>query len=180
MRRKDVEYFKPTDKGYEYIGKYYRFRINGPVAKNRNRNYLVMAFAMLAIFLVMGFLDRGLTYHIYVALPYVATLIPIGLCVAGALALPGMPENMTIVQYKRGPKKISGSAVAILVTGAMTAVGVIIAGMRGFFEVKDIPFAAGSVLMCLCAIAVIRMYRDCPAEEVAGRPERTIIDPKKL
>jgi len=180
MGRRDVEYFKPTEKGYEYVGKYYRFRINGPAAKNRNRNYGVLSALMLVIFIAMGFLDRGLTYHIYVALPYVASLLPIGLCIAGAFALPKLPDNMTIVQYKRGPKKIIGSARAILVTGAMTCVGVIIAGMRGAFAAKDIPFAVGGVCICLCAIWVIRMYRECPAEEVAGRPEKTIIDPKTL
>lgn len=180
MGRKDVEFFKPTDKGYEYVGKYYRFRINGPVAKTRNRNYLILSIAMAAIFLAMGFLDRGLTYNIYVALPYVASMLPIGLCVAGAAALPSLPDSMTIVQYKRGPKKIKNCSVAILVTGAMTAVGVIISGMRGSIGIKDIPFAAGAIALCLCAIAMVRMYRDCPCEEVAGRPGQTIIDPKNL
>lgn len=179
MGRKDVEYFKPTDEGYEYIGKYYRFRLNGPAERKRAKTYIALEFLMLAAFLFMGITDGGMTRHIYVVLPYVASLLPIGLGISAAVALPGLPENMTVVQYKRGPKRLINCATGALITGAMTVMGTAIAAFRGFFSAADIPFMAAGACLCICAMATIRMYRDCPAEEVAGRPASTIVKYKK-
>lgn len=176
MGRKDVNYFKPTDNGYEYIGSYYRFRLGRPDSRKRISVYIVLAFLMLAAFLEMGIMDRGMTRHIYVALPYVASLLPIGLCISAAVALPSLPENMTIVQYKRGPKRLISCARGALVTGAMTVLGGAICALRGGFSAGDIPFMAGGVCLCIFAIGIIRLYVDCPAEEVAGRPGNTIVD----
>jgi hypothetical protein len=176
MGRKDVNYFKPTDKGYEYIGSYYRFRLGGAEPRKRNVTYIVLAFMMLAAFLAMGVLDRGMTRQIYVALPYVASLLPIGLCISAAVALPSIPENMTIVQYRRGPKRLMNCARGALVTGAMTVVGGAISAARGAFSTGDVPFIVGGICLVICAAAIVRMYRDCPAEEVVGRPGKTIVD----
>ena len=173
MGRKDAQFFKKEGDGYVYTGKYYFFKAYGPRKIKRAHVFTALFAIMLCAFLVMGVTDKGQTRYAYVTFPYVAGLLPAALGFAGAVALHSMPERLTIVQYKRGARRIRNCARGGMATGLMTLIGSVICAAYTGFSASYLPFMAASVVYLLCACAAERIYALAPAQEVAAeaRPQ---------
>ena len=90
-----------------YKGKHYRFAIEQPALNRRKAAYVFSLFFALVLFAAIGFSDSpalgagGGTSAIYVLLPYVALILPLGLGFARALLCAVKSVPMEYAEYDK-------------------------------------------------------------------------------
>ena len=163
--RKDANLYQPDENsgGYEYIGAYYDFPIKGAELKRKKIIWLALSALALLAYLGAGLLDVRVTRAAYVVIPYALSLPPLGYGLAGALALIGMGERLTVPQWKRGARRLLRASAGATVLLTLTFLGAGICMART--GAAELGFPACALLAALFSGGKLRLSAGCRARK---------------
>jgi hypothetical protein len=85
-------YVKNGNGEYKYTGEYYRFDMPGEKIREMKWIYAALALSTAILFLIAGFINNEGSKVIYVSLPYVVLLLPIGFMVWDVVKIASLRE----------------------------------------------------------------------------------------
>ncbi len=115
-----------------YKGKYYSFRLTDAERLKMKGAYGVLMLLLISLYGFMGLTGSaalgagGAQAAFYVLLPYVITLLPLGMCVAKTFMLIFGPEKMEYGQYDKNVVMLKSYSIFLAVSIGVTLVGEII------------------------------------------------------
>lgn len=92
-------YVKNGNGEYKYTGEYYRFDMPSEKIREMKWIYAALALSTAILFLIAGFINNEGSKVIYVSLPYVVLLLPIGFMVWDVVKIASLRGDMTKKQY---------------------------------------------------------------------------------
>lgn len=114
-----------------YKGKRYQFEMEQPALNRRKAVYALSLFAALVLFAVIGFSDSaalgagGGPSPVYVLIPYVGLLLPLGLSFARALLLVFKSRPLEYAEYDKYLVQQKGMLLSALIISGVLLVGMI-------------------------------------------------------
>ena len=141
-----------------YKGKHYRFEIEQPALNRRKAAYVLSFFSALVLFVLIGFSDSaalgagGGPAPLYVLLPYVGLLLPLGLGIARAALLAFKTRPLEYAEYDKYLVQQKGILLSALVLS-----GVLLLGMVVFLLFSKSESAAQWIAFAeaaLCAVCI--------------------------
>ena len=146
-----------------YKGKRYRFEMEQPALNRRKAVYALSLFAALVLFAVIGFSDSaalgagGGPSPVYVLIPYVGLLLPLGLSFARALLLVFKSRPMEYAEYDKNLVQQKG-----VLLSALFLSGILLLGMLAFLLFGQSNFSAQWIAIAetaLCAACIFFAYQ---------------------
>lgn len=141
-----------------YKGKHYRFEIEQPALNRRKAVYALSMVAALICYLLIGFSDSaalgagGGPAPIYVLLPYVGLLLPLGLGVARALLLVFKSRPLEYAEYDKYLVQQKGVLVSALAAGGILLLGMVIFLFLGHADQTAQMIALAEAALCAACI----------------------------
>ncbi len=159
---KDYEHIGST---VHYRGKHYRFAMERPELTRRKTAYAALLLAALALFAAAGFSGApalgagGGQAPIYVMLPYVVLLLPLGLGLARAVMLALISRPLEFAEYDKYLVRQKAALLAALILGCATVAGM---AAFSFFAGADasahVLALAETVLCTACIFFALRQH----------------------
>ena len=125
-----------------YKGKHYRFELEQPALNRRKAVYVLSLVAALALFVFVGLskspaLGAGGPARVYVILPYVGLLLPLGLGLARAMLLAFKSRPLEYAEYDKNLVQQKGVLLSALILN-----GILLLGMIAFLFFGKSNFSA--------------------------------------
>lgn len=166
-----------------YKGKHYRITMEQPAQNLRKAAYVLLLFFALGLFFAVGFSGSaalgagGGATPIYVVLPYVALLLPLGLGVARALLLALKSRPMEYAEYdkylvQQKPVLLAALALNLLLVLGMLAF-LLFGGADAAGQWAALGEAAG---LAACIFFAFRQYHAIYGSIAIDEPARVRYD----
>lgn len=159
---KDYEQIGST---VRYRGKYYRLNMEQPVLNRRKVVYAVLLLLSLVIFVLIGFSDsaalgaKGGAAPIYVLLPYVGLLLPLGLGLARAVLLALKSRPLEHAEYDKYIVQQKSVLLTALILCVILFLGMLVFLLFGGADAAgQWPALAETVLIAGCIFLAFRQY----------------------
>jgi hypothetical protein len=159
---KDYEQIGST---VRYIGKHYRLTLEQPAQNRRKAAYVFSLIAAFVLFVAVGFSGSpalgagGGATPMYVVLPYVVLLLPLGLGLARAVLLAAKSKPLEHAEFDKYMVQQKGVLLGSLVVCGLLILGELVflffggAGLSGQWLV-----IGESALLCTCIFLAFRQY----------------------
>ena len=115
-----------------YKGKHYRFQIEQPALNRRKAVYVFALLAAIVLFVLVGVSDSaalgagGGPAPVYVLLPYVGLLLPLGLGLARAVLLAFKSRPLEYAEYDKNLVQQKGILLSALILNGILLLGMIV------------------------------------------------------
>ncbi len=159
---KDYEQIGST---VRYKGKYYRLNLEQPVLNRRKIVYTALLLLSLVFFVTIGFSDsaalgaKGGPAPIYVLLPYVGLLLPLGLGFARAVLLVLKSRPLEHAEHDKYIVQQKGVLLTALVLCGILFLGMLVFLLFGGADAAgQWPALAESALIACCIFFAFRQY----------------------
>ena len=148
-----------------YIGKYYRLTLEQPAQNRRKAAYVFSLIAAFALFVAVGFSGSpalgagGGATPLYVVLPYVVLLLPLGLGLARAVLLAVKSTPLEHAEYDKYLVQQKGVLVSALALGGLLVLCELAFLLFGGAVLSEQWLAiCESALLCTCIFLAFRQY----------------------
>ncbi len=152
------DYIQSSDNGaVQYAGKRYCFALEEPALRDVKHRCALLLFMAVVLYAGIGLLDstafggEGVPAAIYVLLPYVALLFPLGLACGRAAMLAVTRHSLEFAQYDQYMVQQKG-----LLIGALALAGCLVLGLAALLFILVLRGSAGIAreLISLAAAAL--------------------------
>lgn len=147
-----------------YKGKHYRFELEQPALNRRKAVYVLSLVAALALFVFVGLskspaLGAGGPAPVYVILPYVGLLLPLGLGLARAMLLAFKSRPMEYAEYDKYLVQQKGVLLSALVLNGVLLLGMLVYLPIGQSKLSTQWIALAEAAVCAaCIFLAFRQY----------------------
>jgi len=155
-------YVKNGNGEYKYTGEYYRFDMPGEKIREMKWIYAALALSTAILFLIAGFINNEGSKVIYVSLPYVVLLLPIGFMVWDVVKIASLRGDMTKKQYDQSVVQLKNVTTAATVLSFLASAGDIVFMALGFaseYQAKELLFLFLVMLIGVLNIIFISMQK---------------------
>ncbi len=151
-----------------YRGKYFSFKLSDGERLKMKGAYGALMLLSISVFGFMGLTGTGALgaggtqAAFYVLLPYVITLLPLGMCVAKTVLLIFGPEKMEYGQYDKNVVMLKSYSIFLAASAGATLIGEIIytlvtEGKRLDISTPDGLFALLALILCAIALCFVKL-----------------------
>ncbi|MEA4915738.1 MAG: hypothetical protein VB061_14320 [Christensenella sp.] len=148
-----------------YKGKHYRIQIEQPALNRRKAVYVLCLFAALILYVLIGFSDSsalgagGGPSPIYVLIPYVGLLLPLGLSFARALLLVFKSRPLEYAEHDKYLVQQKGMLLSALIVNGVLLIGMIVfLILHADNRAAQVLALAESALCASCIFFAFRQY----------------------
>lgn len=156
-----VETRRGTKEEAVYNGDYYSPDMPGGELIKYKTAFIMTSALNIILFVVMGLLNNDASRQFYVALPYVALLLPAAFALTGAVFFYRSGERLTRYDYDKSFARIKAHATASLYISAACVIGDIAAlltGKTGTVE-KELLFIAMGAAAAFFSFLTIQFHK---------------------
>ena len=148
-----------------YKGKHYRFILEQPALNRRKALYALLLLSALALYVAVGFSGSaalgagGGSTPVYVLLPYVALLLPLGLGLARAVLLAVKSRPLEYAEYDKYLVQQKGVLLTALILSCALLLGMIAFLLFGKASLEGQWTALTETALCaVCILLAFRQY----------------------
>jgi hypothetical protein len=149
----------------QYKGKHYRLDMEKPLLNRRKAVYLTLLAVALGVYLAIGLSGAaslgavGKPAAIYVVLPYILLLLPLGLALARAFLLIIKTKPLEYAEYDKYLVQQRGVLIsALVICGCLAAGCIAFLLFGGASGLREIAVFAESLLCGSCIFAAFLQY----------------------
>ncbi len=157
--------YERDGKSVRYTGKVYLLNLPKPQLNLKKSIYLISLFAAVALYVALGFSGSaalgggGTPAAVYVVLPYVGLLLPLGLGLARAVLLVLHSKSLEFAEYDKYLVQQKGVFIGMLALSGCLSIGLLVYLFADVKSIRsDILVFAESLVCAGCILCAFFQY----------------------